>query len=413
MNMDDNNQKNTEANCQNISNFTPKILIKNQSIQNLVSNLKLKKLNMNYELPFIHSKIKVKDSTKSEKNILKKKLSFNFISFDYQNKLRLLSQITPLNKKINKYYSIKEINDFNKKNPFPMNYHKTMDDNISITRSRNNKKSNFISRNVSDIYDKSSLGIVNLSSNFSVKEDTKNNNNTKSENKEKMNLSKYQRFIDLKKDLNEILNPKYIKEKKYQLKKHYVHNCLFKSSSPLFQEKINKGYNNPNDKFPKFEYINYFGITHKLITGLTSNNKNNSEENELNNNKNKYLKLQLKLKSPDSFDYENIDDFRNKKYIEQIQKEIKIKKQIDKEIIEEKNERIKNFNEKARKGYRNILENNQKYFAKFINDVINKKNMIDNKLEHLIEIDKKINDNDFDNIKSNRKSLQITDIKKN
>ena len=128
---------------------------------------------------------------------------------------------------------------------------------------------------------------------------------------------------------------------------------------------------------------------------------------------NMYLKLQLKLKSPDSFDYENIDDFRNKKYIEQIQKEIKIKKQIDKEIIEEKNERIKNFNEKARKGYRNILENNQKYFAKFINDVINKKNMIDNKLEHLIEIDKKINDNDFDNIKSNRKSLQITDIKKN
>ena len=123
--------------------------------------------------------------------------------------------------------------------------------------------------------------------------------------------------------------------------------------------------------------------------------------------------MQLKLKSPDSFDYENIDDFRNKKYIEQIQKEIKIKKQIDKEIIEEKNERIKNFNEKARKGYRNILENNQKYFAKFINDVINKKNMIDNKLEHLIEIDKKINDNDFDNIKSNRKSLQITDIKKN
>ena len=126
-----------------------------------------------------------------------------------------------------------------------------------------------------------------------------------------------------------------------------------------------------------------------------------------------YLKLQLKLKSPDSFDYENIDDFRNKKYIEQIQKEIKIKKQIDKEIIEEKNERIKYFNEKARKVYRNILENNQKYFAKFINDVINKKNMIDNKLEHLIEIDKKINDNDFDNIKSNRKSLQITDIKKN
>ena len=121
----------------------------------------------------------------------------------------------------------------------------------------------------------------------------------------------------------------------------------------------------------------------------------------------------MKLKSPDSFDYENIDDFRNKKYIEQIQKEIKIKKQIDKEIIEEKNERIKYFNEKARKVYRNILENNQKYFAKFINDVINKKNMIDNKLEHLIEIDKKINDNDFDNIESNRKSLQITDIKKN
>ena len=85
-----------------------------------------------------------------------------------------------------------------------------------------------------------------------------------------MNLSKYQRFIDLKKDLNEILNPKYIKEKKYQLKKHYVHNCLFKSSSPLFQEKINKGYNNPNDKFPKFEYINYIASPMIVVIALIS-----------------------------------------------------------------------------------------------------------------------------------------------
>ena len=167
--MDNKNQQKTEINSSNTLNINP-ILKKNKSIKNLLSNLKLKKLNNNYELPFIHSKIKIDKHDKSKTKL--NKLSLNFVSYDYKNRLKLLSQITPLTKKIKKYYSTKEIQEFNKKYSFPMNYHGTMDNNISSSRSRNRKSLNLITRNSSDINDKSNLGIIDLSNALTIKEDT-------------------------------------------------------------------------------------------------------------------------------------------------------------------------------------------------------------------------------------------------
>ena len=388
--MDNKNQQKTEINSSNTLNINP-ILKKNKSIKNLLSNLKLKKLNNNYELPFIHSKIKIDKHDKSKTKL--NKLSLNFVSYDYRNRLKLLSQITPLTKKIKKYYSTKEIQEFNKKYSFPMNYHGTMDNNISSSSSRNRKSLNLITRNSSDINDKSNLGIIDLSNALTIKEDTKSSYR-KIENKEKMSSQNCQRFINLKKGLEKILNPKGFKSKKYEGKKQLVHNYLFKTS--LKNDDIMKNDDKNSDEiFPKFEYVNYFGTTQKLITRLTSNNKNNSEEkNYFNNN---YLKLKLKLKSPDLIDYDNFDDYRNRKYIEQIQEKIKNKKKLEQEIIDDNKEFFKNLKEQVKINYEKLVENNKRSFDKYIYGALVEKNIIDNKLDNLIEIDKKIYENDFVN----------------
>ena len=388
--MDNKNQQKTEINSSNTLNINP-ILKKNKSIKNLLSNLKLKKLNNNYELPFIHSKIKIDKHDKSKTKL--NKLSLNFVSYDYKNRLKLLSQITPLTKKIKKYYSTKEIQEFNKKYSFPMNYHGTMDNNISSSSSRNRKSLNLITRNSSDINDKSNLGIIDLSNALTIKEDTKSSYR-KIENKEKMSSQNCQRFINLKKGLEKILNPKGFKSKKYEGKKQLVHNYLFKTS--LKNDDIMKNEDKNSDEiFPKFEYVNYFGTTQKLITRLTSNNKNNSEEkNYFNNN---YLKLKLKLKSPDLIDYDNFDDYRNRKYIEQIQEKIKNKKKLEQEIIDDNKEFFKNLKEQVKINYEKLVENNKRSFDKYIYGALVEKNIIDNKLDNLIEIDKKIYENDFVN----------------
>ena len=386
--MDNKNQQKTEINSSNTLNINP-ILKKNKSIKNLLSNLKLKKLNNNYELPFIHSKIKIDKHDKSKTKL--NKLSLNFVSYDYKNRLKLLSQITPLTKKIKKYYSTKEIQEFNKKYSFPMNYHGTMDNNISSSSSRNRKSLNLITRNSSDINDKSNLGIIDLSNALTIKEDTKISYR-KIENKEKMSSQNCQRFINLKKGLEKILNPKRFKSKKYEGKKQLVHNYLFKTSLKNDDNMKNEDKNS-DEIFPKFEYVNYFGTTQKLITRLTSNNKNNSKEkNYFNNN---YLKLKLKLKSPDLIDYENFDDYRNKKYIEQIQKKIKNKKKLEQEIIDDNKEFFKNLKEQVKINYEKLVENNKRSFDKYIYGALVEKNIIDNKLDNLIEIDKKIYENDF------------------
>ena len=388
--MNNKNQQKTEINSSNTLNINP-ILKKNKSIKNFLSNLKLNKLNNNYELPFIHSKIKIDKHGKSRTKL--NKLSLNFISNDYKNRLKLLSKLSPLTKKIKKYYSKKEIQEFNKKYSSPINYHGTMDNNISSSRNRNRKSLNLITRNSSDINDKSNLGIIDLSNALTMKEETKISYR-KIENKEKMSLPNSQRFINLKKGLEKILNPKHFKSKKYEFKKQLVHNYLFKTSSK--NDDIMKNEDkNMNDIFPKFEYVNYFGTTQKLITRLTSNNKNNSEEK--NNYNNNYLKLKLKLKSPDLIDYENFDDYRNKKYIEQIQKKIKNKKKLEQEIIDDNKEFFKNLKEKVKINYEKFVEINKRSFDKYIYGALVEKNIIDNKLDNLIEIDKKLYENDFIN----------------
>ena len=80
-------------------------LIKNNSIPNLKNNLKLNDYyNAFNELPIINSKnINVTLHKKPKQKLSFKKLIFNPISYVYQNKIKLLSQVSPIAKNLNTY----------------------------------------------------------------------------------------------------------------------------------------------------------------------------------------------------------------------------------------------------------------------------------------------------------------------
>ena len=361
-------------------------LIKNNSIPNLKSNLKLNDYYNSFnELPVINSKnINATLNKKPKQKLTFKKLIFNPISYVYQNKIKLLSQVSPIAQNINKYYSIKEINDFTRRKFFIKNFHRTINDNNNTT-TRNKKNLNLLPRNNSDINiikNRPSLNIIDLSNNYSLKENNANRT-PKLETKSKISFSTNRHLIDYKKSLMEIYNPKNFKEKDYQHKVNFIHNFLYKTPENI----IKSEEKNSEEIIPKYEYISYFGIMNKIITKFTSNKYNNHDEN---NFQNKYLKLKVQLKSSDFADYENIDDYRNKKYIKEIQqkKRIKLKEKYKLEKLKKEKKETDVYKERSRN------------FSELVNGALEQRKEITDKLENLIDIDKKIYEKDFENIKS-------------
>ena len=115
----------------------------------------------------------------------------------------------------------------------------------------------------------------------------------------------------------------------------------------------------------------------------------------------KYLKYKIQLETPELFDYANPNDFRNKKYLEKIQKEIKIRKSFEQEL-NKKNEELNNIREKSKKSFSKVYDSKFRSFAKKIEDAFVKRKIINTKLANLIDIDKKIYEKDFDSMKSNK-----------
>ena len=363
-------------------------LIKNNSIPNLKNNLKLNDYyNAFNELPIINSKnINVTLHKKPKQKLSFKKLIFNPISYVYQNKIKLLSQVSPIAKNLNKFYSVKEINDFTRRKFFMKNYHRTINDNNNTTRNKKNLK--LISRNNSNvniINNRPSLNIIDLSNNYAIKENNANKT-SKLETKSKIGFITNRHLIDYKKSLIEIYNPKNFKEKDYQHKVNFIHNFLYKTPENI----IKNEEKNSEEIIPKYEYISYFGIMNKIITKFTSTKYNKNDEK---NFQNKYLKLKVQLKSSDFADYENEDDYRNKKYIKEIQKKTKNK-------LKEKNKLEKIS--KRKKGNADVYKERSRNFSELVNGALEQRKEITNRLENLIDIDKKIYEKEFDNIKSGK-----------
>ena len=165
----------------------------------------------------------------------------------------------------------------------------------------------------------------------------------------------------------------------------------------------NEEKNKENEIHPKYEYISYFGTTQKLVTRLTSPKyisevKTSSKKNDFQNN---YLKYKIQLETPEVFDYRNLNDFRNKKYLEKIQKEKKMEKSLEQEL-KEKNERMNDFKEKSKESFSKIFESNIRNFEKKVENALKKRNIIDNKLTNLFDVSRKIYEKAFETIKMDK-----------
>lgn len=364
------------------------ILSKNKSISNLKSKFDLEYYS---ELPLINSKnINCLMKKNPRKKLYLKKLVFNPISYVYQKKIKLLSQVSPIAKNINKNYSIKEIAEFTKRKFFIKNYHKTID--ADSIKSRNKNISKIINKNNSDISinkkNRPSLNIIDLSNNYSSKKNIDNNKVTKLEKKSINFTNRY--LIDFKKSLLEIYNPKNHKEKMFQNNIRYVHNFLNKipKNNPKLTEKDSK------EIFPKYEYISYFGVDNKIITKLTSSKYDTEDEKKDNN----FLKLNIESRVPPDFaNYENIDDYRNKNYIKQIQ--LKKKKKINNKGL---NSNIISLSKRSRKGYEVVFKEKNKSFEELVNNAFEQRNDITKQLANLINEDKKVYERQFELIKSEK-----------
>ena len=320
-----------------------KLSIKLKSLTKKNSSPELNKIEYCNEFPFIKSKKSFEIKQKSNKKPILKNILFNPLSYIYQKRLKLLSQITPISNNLNKL-------------PF--------------------------------------LNIIDLTNNYDTKEDDINKIQ-KSEKKSKIIFNNNHHILNkFQKNLLEKYNPLNYKTRKYQINPKFVHDFLYNKK----QNEINDT-NEINSKY-EYEYINYFGITHKLITKLTSSNINSEEKitytNNKNNCENNYVKIKIKS---NLIDYENNDDLRNKKYIEQIQKKINIEKAMNKINQEIKKDEINILNEQRKKRFKKIMERKNNNFIKLVKDAFNDQNKINKKLSDLVEIDKKTYENDFNSMK--------------
>ena len=161
---------------------------------------------------------------------------------------------------------------------------------------------------------------------------------------------------------------------------------------------INKNINNHREIEPKFEYIDYFGSSNKLITKLTTNYKNNDnnnsekpyiynindnyKNNELNYNFELYQNLRkLKLIAlKDTYEYKNrknIKKLQNKKSNEKILEEEKLRQNGKTNIIE-----------LSKKGFDKLRNDRIRNFSHLINNTIKKHNVVTKKLNEIIELNK-------------------------
>ena len=363
------------------------------SISESKNDLKENNENNNNELPIINTKIINK---KPKGKLFYKKIVFNPISYDYQSKIKLLSQVKPIAKTINKHYSMKEISEFAHRKYLMKNYQKNTDinNNNNSNSKRNNKKKRIISRNISDINvinERPNLNIINITKNHSTKEKENNIKKiTKSENKSKIYCNTNRYIINYRNSLEAIYDPKNHEDKKYQNKLDFVHNYLYKTSDNEIIKPINK--KNIKEILPRYEFISYSGKTSKVITKLTSTKYEPKEEKKLSI-------IKLKLKSPYLVDYENVDDYRNKRYIKILQ--YKKKKSREKEMKLKKKE-LKNFNEINKRGLEEVHKMKNKSFSELVNNAFEQRDKITFKLENLINIDKKMYEKEFEAIKSNK-----------
>ena len=380
-------------------------LVKNNSLPDIKSKYELNNLDFYEELPAIFSKNMTNKETtikKPKKILYLKKLEFNPISYTYLNNLKLFSNITSISRNIKKHYSMREINEFTKRKFFPIS-----SQTIQI---RKRKTPNNFSKIIQDNNKTPSLSIIDLSNNNFAKTNIKEDNNnriTNSGNKSKIEFGCNSRIINYKKNILKLFKDYENKKGKlYQNKARFVHDFLFKKNNDSKINMNNSVNHTPQNEGkseekvsyevnPKYEYVDYTGITNKIITKLTSIVKYNNTVRPDSSFQNNFLNFKVQSKMPNLAFYENIDDYRNKNYIKSIEKK---KKVINSKEIENKmktRQEIKKLFSLSRKGYNMIFEKKNNKFNKLVKQAFNEKNRINKKLDNLITMGKKYYEQNF------------------
>ena len=385
----------------------------------------------NKELPSIILKNQSNNCNINKKNVSIKKLVFNPISYEKQQKLKKKSILSPIphsSLNNNKNKSSLELKPLSKKKLQPLNFNrsssevKIKNENKSIIKNRSQSLKQ-ISRNLN----------LNNNENKNNSYDNDNSNNIiirpKQLNLKIINfLTKYKfrghKDITLKNKYKFIINNKHIqefkksiqelynkidKQKKYLNNANFVHCFLFNTdrtlhsyhdsfSAPNKNTSINLSHENNNNEInPKYEYINYFGKENKIITRLTSDLTKMNTYDEINND----LILHKQLKVPKLIALKDSEDYRNKNYIKILQKKKKNEKLN--EIKNKVDKKVNNAVEMSKKGFEIMKSNKMKNFSGLIKNTIKEHNSVLKKLDDMVEIDKEQYKKDFDSINKNFK----------
>ena len=353
-------------------------LVKNNSLPDIKSKYELNNLDFYEELPAIFSKNMTNKETtiKKPKQILYlKKLEFNPISYTYLNNLKLFSNVTSISRNIKKHYSMREINEFTKRKFFPIS-----SQTIQI---RKRKTPNNFSKIIQDNNKTPSLSIIDLSNNNFAKTNIKEDNNnriTNSGNKSKIEFGCNSRIINYKKNILKLFKDYENKKGKlYQNKARFVHDFLFKKNNDSKINMNNSVNHTPQNEGkseekvsyevnPKYEYVDYTGITNKIITKLTSIVKYNNTVRSDSSFQNNFLNFKVQSKIINSKEIEN-----------------KMKTRQE----------IKKLFSLSRKGYNMIFEKKNNKFNKLVKQAFNEKNRINKKLDNLITMGKKYYEQNF------------------
>ena len=394
------------------NNNIPRI---NSGMNNSERNNEPNLIRNNSDLPLIKLKNQSNNCNINKKKFSIKRIVFNPISFDYQKRLKklLLFPSTSLSK--NRNNSSLDLKLLYKRKLHPLNLNKSEIKNDSNTSRRSMKKSICIESTNNNNNEENSiqqnnnflkLKIINLLSKYKYE----SNKDIKMNNKNKF-ITNNKHIQEFKKSIEDLYNSIGENQKQYLNNINFVHcflynnfrnkyqnrnSLLHKNSLSKSAEKSSYSIKIENEINPKYEYIDYFGKENKIITRLTTNNKNISMEKiqsyELNNDKNNNneinnkLKLNYQLRVPKLIALRDTDEYKNKNFIKFLEKKKANEKIFKEEKIKKNNEM--NIIEVSKKGYEKLKNDKIKNFSNLISNTIKQHNSVIKRLDNIIELDK-------------------------
>ena len=387
------------------------------------------------DLPSIKLKNQSNNCNIKKRNLFIKKLVFNPITYDNEQKMKK-SLVSPFSfspiAKI-KNYSCGKLKTLSKKKLQPINLKRpslevkmerntssrNLSQNLRHFSTNNSLDTNKLNKSDNNINNNNSInkGIklkkLNLKLiDFLTKYKFRVHKDTIIKNKFKFNNRHIQEF---KKSIDDLYKKLGNNKRKYLNNANFVHSFLFNTERTInpHQDSLsvqNKKFNssisykdNAKEIKPKYELVEFCGKKNKVITRLTSNlnkTKTYDKYDEGINN----LKLNKQLRVPKLMALKDSEEYKNKNYIKILQKKKKKEKIIAKKVSEQKKNMSKVI-EVSKKGYDKLKVKNIKNFSGLIKYTIQEHESVIKQLDSILDVNKKQYINNFNGINENFNKL--------